>query len=269
MNSDSDLTLPPDVANQLVDYVTNENIILIGGQAVMFWAFYYGIAEGLKSLTRDIDFFGQRADVEDADLRLSNFTHETKFSDWDDTSPNSGLILVDVPGRKERVRIDFLWAVQGLGSSEIRERAVLANIPGVQKPVLVLHPVMCLESKIANLGSFPQKRTAEGIEQARLSTEIVKAFIGQLLKGNRERDALKIVERIAHVAESDAANFSFSVLDVDVLNSIPVEQFTSTEFKTIRVPQLQLHIADRRRRFSLLLPHEASPSNTSSMRYRT
>lgn len=268
MNSQSEQALPAKIANQLVDYVSNQNIILIGGQAVMFWANFYGLVEERASLTRDIDFFGQRADVEDANIRLANFKHKTQYAGWDDTSPNSGIILVDIPDLKDPVRIDFLWAVHGLSGSDVRERAVLSSIPGIDKSILVLHPFMCLESKIANLGSFPEKRSPEGIEQARLAVQVVRALIIHLLENGRERDALKLVERTKYIAQSDASNFAHAVCQVDVLEAVPVEEFPSDDFKKTRWPQIKAFIDDRRQRFAALLPSEASPENTLAMRFR-
>jgi len=268
MNLQSEHTLPAKVANHLVDYLANENIILIGGQAVMFWAHFYGLVEEKASLTRDIDFFGQRADVEDANLRLANFSHKTKYADWDDTSPNSGVILVDVPELKDPVQIDFLWAVHGLSGSDVRERAVQASIPGIEKSVSVLHPFMCLESKIANLGSFPKKRSPEGIEQTRLAVQVVRAIITKMLDDGRERDALNLVERTRHIALSDASNFAFAVCKVDVLDAIPAEKFGSETFKSTRWPQIKATVGDRRQRFTALLPNQADPANTKTLRYR-
>lgn len=267
MSSGSDKPLPTAVANRLMEQLACDDIVLVGGQAVMFWAHYYGVIEEVASLTRDIDYFGQRADVEDADLKLADFKHETHLADWDDSSPNSGLILVEVPGHEEQVRIDFLWGVQGLSGADMRERAVRASIPGISRPIQVLHPFMCLESKISNLGSLPIKRTVEGIEQARLSVNVVRVLLEHMLVDKRERDALKLVERIASVATSDSSHYSFAVCGIDVLQAIPVNNFSSMEFKTLRWPQIQSQVADRRRRFSTLLPPEPTPQNTSHMRF--
>lgn len=268
MSSGSEHVLPTSVANRLLEQLASDDLVLVGGQAVMFWAHHYGVIEEVASLTADIDYFGQRADVEDADRKLANFAHETRLADWDDASPNSGLILVQVPGHKEKVRIDFLWGVQGLSGADMRERAVRASIPGISRPIPVLHPFMCLESRISNLGSLPRKRSEEGIEQARLSVHVVRVLLEHILLDKRERDALKLVERIASVATSDSSNYAFAVCGVDVLQAIPANNFSSMEFKTIRWPQIQSQVADRRTRFAALLPREPTPQNTSHMRFR-
>jgi hypothetical protein len=259
--------LSPKVASQILGYLANENIVLVGGQAVMFWARHYGLIEETASLTRDIDFFGQRADIEDADLRLSNFNHETRYAQWDDSSPNAGLILIEVPGLKNRLVVDFLWAVQGLSGSELREKAVSTKMPGIDRPLLVLHPFMCMESKISNLGALPGKRSDEGIEQARLSVQIMKAYLGTLLSESRERDALKMLERVARIASSDASNYAFLACGVDVMQAIEVDRFSSGDLKLKRYPQIEAHISDRRARFMRLLPENPTPDNTQRMRF--
>lgn len=256
------------VANRLLGCLASDNLVLVGGQAVMFWAHHYGLADQQASLTRDIDYFGQRADIEDADIRLANFAHSTHYVSWDDSSPNTGLILVDVPGLDEKVRIDFLWAIQGLGGSDLRERAVRVRLPGADADILVMHPIMCLESKISNLGAFVHKRTAAGIEQARLSVQVIARLILDMLGDGRERDALKTVERLARIAASDSSHFAFSICGIDVLDAIKVDAFSSVEFKSIRMPQIRAHIDDRRARFAALLPPESSIENTRGLRFR-
>jgi len=163
--------------------------------------------------------------------------------------------------------IDFLWAIQGLSGSELREKAVSAKIPGINNPILVLHPFMCLESKISNLGAIPEKRCIEGIEQARLSIEIVRLYLLNLINQGRERDALKMVERIAKVASSDSSNYAYVVCCINVLNAIPLDEFKSIDFKEKRYLQIENHISNRRDRFIKLLPNNPTIENTERMRF--
>lgn len=118
MNSDS---LDPQLVLELLGYLADDNVVLVGGQSVMFWAHHYQLVNQHESFTTDIDLFGNSADIEAADARLIAVHHETKYAELDDSSPNSGVILINATGRA-KVRVDYLWSVYGLAGSDIQER---------------------------------------------------------------------------------------------------------------------------------------------------
>lgn len=263
MNSDS---LDPKIATQLFKHLSDDSLVLVGGQSVMVWAHFYGLVDKSKSYTKDIDFFGNSADIEAANLRLSSIDHETRFAELDDPSPNSGLILLSLPGHQQKIRVDYLWSVYGLAGSDIQERAVPLTIQGTDVVIRVLHPLMCLESKTVNLGAFPLKRDKDGVAQAKTSIEIAKAYIQQLLNENRERDALNAAERVFRIAQLDAASFSWHVFGLNVIESIP-EQGLPPTFYEVRLPQMEIRLNEVRRAFKRRLPELSSPASTARMRF--
>ena len=261
--------LPPDVAHRLLKFLVSDETVVVGGQAVMFWAHYFNILEKSKSLTQDIDLYGMTREIEIADQRLVNTPHKTKYTSMDDSSPNSGLITIDIDGRKDPVIVDFLWTVEGLNGVDIQERAVSMTIDGDQPLCFhILHPLMLMESKIMNLASLPKKRTTEGVEQARLSIEIVKCHMMTLTS---ERYLLKVAERIFKIANTNTSHFSEIVFKLDILQALAVdymrEMKVNPSFFEIRYPQMIESHQISKDSFKRHLPAKPDIQNTSGLRF--
>jgi hypothetical protein len=255
----------PKTIAQLLDYLADENVVLVGGQAVMAWAYHYGIVQTDTSYTTDIDFFGTSADIEAADLRLIAVDHETRFANLEDSSPNSGVISIALP-EQIKVRVDYLWAVYGLSGSDIQERSVPLQFPECNTPLRVLHPMMCLESKIVNLGAFPNKRDHDGVAQANAAIQIAKAYIQTLIEAGRERDALNATERVFRIAQIDSASFAWHIFDLDVSDAIP-KQGLPKSFYVARLPQIENRLQMTRDALERRLPQEPTLTSTSTMRF--
>jgi hypothetical protein len=135
------------------------DIVLVGGQAVNYWAYYYQEREPLINQyipfsSEDIDFFGGRLEA--------NITHqllggEIKLNRNFDPSPNTGVLLVPFENRK--LRIDFLSSVYGLNDSEILESAIISKKEGFFSDLnlKILNPILCLEGKLKSLVGLPQQ----------------------------------------------------------------------------------------------------------------
>jgi hypothetical protein len=257
--------LSPHTVSDLLPYLSDEQVVLVGGQSVMFWAYYYGLINQNESFTTDIDFFGNSADIEAADARLVAIQHQTLFAELDDASPNSGVILVEYKGLK--VRVDYLWSVYGLAGSDIIERSVPLNINGNTSTIRVLHPLMCLESKLANLGAFPNKRNAFGVTQAELTIKVAQRYIQNLLENQRLRDALNAIERVARIAQMDASNFAWLIFQLDVSLAIPPLNLLPTEFINLRLPQINERLFKARAALAKRLPPHPNVTNTMRLRF--
>lgn len=257
--------LDPKIASNLMVYLADENTVLVGGQSVMLWAYHYSLVETDQSFTRDIDFYGNSADVEAADLRLIQWGHETRFADLEDASPNSGVILIDV-AEGEQVRVDYLWSVQGLAGADIQTRAVSLKVGSTGLVLRVLHPLMCLESKIINLGAFAHKRDASGVSQAAIAVRIALAYVQGMVDAGREREALNAVERLVLIAQYQSASFAYHVFGVDVMQAIPASGLPSA-FYQVRLPQIEDRIFVSRESLARRLPAEPTAHNTQRMRF--
>lgn len=162
--------------------LTNQ-IVLVGGQALAFWAERYAdrIATAGPVNSRDIDFGGTQDVVAIAADRLGG---TPKTPEPFSNTPNTGLVEFVDPGGHERW-IDFLDQLygEGLNLSAIEAMAIGVDIPDGDQTTsfLVMHPVHCLESRISNVGGLPQYyETSLGLEQARTSVFCVREYLDVL-----------------------------------------------------------------------------------------
>lgn len=214
------MNLKPEDAAQLIEQTHSTGTVLIGGQAVAFWARYFGIAPRLPALTTDIDYLGTKAEAIRASHRLK-LRHELNIATLDDATPNAAVLSVTMDGYPEPIIIDYLAAIIGLDSRAIAKSAITVEFEN--EPLRVLHPLQLLEAKVWNLYSLEAKRTAEGIEQARLAIEIVAAFIDQAQMS--QKDLLKAVEVIGRFAATVPARYAREHFDIDCLKAIPASVF--------------------------------------------
>jgi hypothetical protein len=213
------MRLEEEDAKLLIRESSSDKSILVGGQAVAFWAGYYGIKSELPSLTSDIDYLGSAADARKADARIT-FKHSLKIATLDDATPNTAVITVEIEGYESPVLIDYLASIIGVDAREIHKGAVLVEFDGV--PLHVLHPLALLESKIHNLYRIEAKRGAEGREQARLAIEIARAFlIDQINAGLAQKDLLRLVQQVAKFAATIEACFSRIRFSLECLHALP------------------------------------------------
>lgn len=235
-------------ASPVLTALSGSPAILVGGQAIAFWSDYYNIASDLPAITRDIDFYGGSDAVAFGENALSLYHVEAYLPDLDDSTPNSGKLTCTVNGQS--IEIDFLYSLIGLSDDEIESTATSVEF---QHNVLnVLHPLLCLKSKVNNLAVLIGKRTPEGIEQVRLSIEIVSAYLNELLAKD-QRAAIKICEHLFRLALRESALFVNYQYNLDVIDAIPIDQFNVPEFIQTRVPQVIQQINDKRAGFEKLM----------------
>ncbi|MBI4705305.1 MAG: hypothetical protein HY744_29720 [Deltaproteobacteria bacterium] len=88
------------------------DLVLVGGQAVNFWAERYlgrvaEIGAGLPYTSKDIDFCGDRQATAECAQRLGG---KALFPDLDDATPNAGMVVLAELDTKE---IDLAQGSQG------------------------------------------------------------------------------------------------------------------------------------------------------------
>lgn len=210
------MNLKPEDAARLIGETRSENTVLIGGQAVAIWSRYFNLQARLPALTADIDYLGTRAEAKRVSARLK-VRHKLKIATFDDNTPNSALLSVELEGYPEPVLIDYLASIIGLESKAIEKSAVVVEFEG--EPLRVLHPLQLLQAKFWNLYRLEGKRTPEGIEQARLAIEIVAAFIERA--DLEQRELLNAIEAIGKFARTLPARFAAENYGLDCLKAVP------------------------------------------------
>ena len=235
------MKLKAEDAATLIKNSHSENTILVGGQAISFWAAYYRVESDLPILTNDIDYLGTAADARRVSASLP-FRHKLRLATLSDATPNTAVISVEIDGYDEPVLIDYLAQVIGLETRQIQRSAVLVDFEGAS--LQVIHPVLLLRSKISNLYHLRQKRSQEGKEQARLAILIVSSSLSEAMATNAAvRDVLRTIEVIGRFAATSAAVEAHVLWGLDCLSAIPArifeDRFLPPEFYEKRWPQIR------------------------------
>jgi hypothetical protein len=88
-------------------------------------------------------------------------------------------------------------------------------------PIQVMHPVLVLVSRCANLERLPNKRTGNGITQARIACAVVQRYLEEcIVDPNRAREALRATDRLAELAKSKAGVYVWQRWGIDVLATV-------------------------------------------------
>ncbi|WP_321960049.1 hypothetical protein [Paraburkholderia sp. J7] len=231
MNSDGNF-LTRDQACAIIQFASSEESVLIGGQAVVFWAEHFGIPQPFPVHTRDIGFYGGKEAIVEAASRLQSYNPRVYMAAIDDTTPNSGRIAVDVRGLDTPCEIDFMYLVKGLSSTEVLDKAIRLSIDGIE--IKVLHPLLLVESKLTNVATSPRKRDAASLAEARLSIEVARHFIASTVDLNDPRATLNMVKRELRFANTDEARCCWYHFDLDVVRVVPANELRASPEPTIK-----------------------------------
>ncbi|MBI2754381.1 MAG: hypothetical protein HYX46_12875 [Betaproteobacteria bacterium] len=228
---------------------TEGKCVLVGGQALAFWADRFRIAS-LRTrgedafVTRDADFLGTRESV----LALARATAgHAHFPNQRAPTSLVGQIRI-AAGNDAVLNIDVLHRLLGPTAEGVRRRAQAVQLGDVE--FLVMHPVDVLHSRVENLARLKDKQTTEGVAQARIAAQVARAFILEVAsQGSRgQRQALRAIERIAEIARTGSGKKVIRKFGVDLLAAIPAEAVTNRSFHEKRWPALRRSFEQVRKR---------------------
>ena len=159
----------------------DDSLVLVGGQSLNYWlAHYSGRDPSLLTLpgvtSSDVDLLGSRDSV----ARIATAVHGSiKFEE--PRAPTVALIRFTDRNGQERI-IDFLRSVYGLDEKRIRETAVpieTRDASGAPSGIelRVLHPILCLESRVHNVHGLPKYRTRRGLSQLAAAVGCARGYI--------------------------------------------------------------------------------------------
>ena len=102
---------------------------------------------------------------------------------------------------------------------------------------------------------LPEKRNRFGVAQAMLSLAVTRAFIRREIADRGERAALKLLERVAEIANDIASVRVFLLHGVDPLEAVPTADFRTTgTLHTRRWPQIESELRAKRESLRKSLP---------------
>lgn len=231
------------------------NIVLIGGQAVNFWAEQYldrapELGAHGPYTSKDIDFCGSRDSLVECARRIGG--RALLPVDFDPT-PNSGqLVFVDDTGT-ERV-IDFLVQPFGLDAADVLRTSLPVEVLGdTGQPTgarfRVMHPERCLESRVHNVIGLPGYNTLTALAQARAAVVCTREFLRDLLAAGHVRPTLDLAERIFYLAHDHPRGRAIYERNaIDPFSAVFPDPRLPPEFNDLRYPQMVARLEARRAR---------------------
>jgi hypothetical protein len=251
-----------------------DDIVLIGGQAVSFWADYYASKRGVEELRRgqpftskDIDFSGDKRAVRACAVRLDG---DALFPDMDDPTPNVGVVKFVDGGGVERA-IDFV-SPYGLDEKEVHRISIpMELLDDRGRPTgasfRVMHPVDLMESRVHNVVGLHHD-DADSLKQLRASIIAAHEFLADLLDraaGDKDggeskklkRAVLKLNERIFDFCTGNLHGKQIQgKYGVEPFDAILADPRLPSRFIEERLPQMQKKVAEVRARFAASVPGE-------------
>jgi hypothetical protein len=232
--------VPPELLERILE-LAGIDMILVGGQALAFWAAYYRTPAPAIAITKDVDLLGTKADVERLARGLDAkavFPHKTA------TTILVGQVLKDLPGG-DYVNIDVMFRVYGnIATEAIAGRAVLAENPAGR--FRVMHPMDVLQGRLENVYGLSTKQDEHGVAQLRLAIDIVRTFVGDI--ASQEAAGADVPARpvvLGHLARLETLALSdagrkvakrFGVHVADAIDPGPASHIES--FVSKKIPQL-------------------------------
>jgi hypothetical protein len=224
-------------------------MVLVGGQALAFWAAYYGTPSPPIAVTKDVDLLGTRADVERLARGLQG---KAAF-------PRRGLTLLvgqvtkDLPDGGY-INIDVLSNVYGdVTRDGVKGRAVAVTVAA--GALRVMHPLDVLQGRLENVHGIAEKQDEHGLAQLRLAVEVTRGFLRDI--GTRETSgsenpnrpvALQHIGRIETMALSDAGRKVAKRHGIHVADAIdPAPVMHIKPFVGTKLPQLLKLMSEERR----------------------
>lgn len=247
----------PELLERILE-LAGMDMVLVGGQALAFWAAYYRVPAPPIAVTKDVDFLGTRADVE----RLAQgLGAKATFRRQRDLTLLAGQVEKELSA-EAYINIDVLSRVYGdLSTADITKRSIVSESP-VGK-FRIMHPLDVLQGRLENVYGLPQKQDEHGISQLQLAIPMVREFLNDIGSQETARATkpdrpvtLRHISRIEALALSDAGRKTARRYNVHIADAIdPTSLLHLKAFVTRKLPQLlQLMSPTRQMQLVKLLP---------------
>jgi hypothetical protein len=240
----SEAVVPPATIASLLGAAGDS--VLIGGQALAFWAARFGVPPpaGVAVITSDVDFLTERpTDRERVEAFAAVLNGKSHFPGRHARTALVGQAYLDVSDA-EIVNVDVLFKVFGITASEIRRKAYRVEM--ADTAFLVMHPLHVLESRLLNLYELPEKQTDKGVMQLQLAVDVSRAFLRDELERTPRPLAASgrspvqgLVSAIEHMAVEDAGRKVAERHGVHVADAIDPSLIPAGPFWIRRWPGLK------------------------------
>lgn len=232
----------------------HEPMILVGGQALETWGLFFDVLAPTGDrhpLTEDTDWLGSKRDAQWLCEQLGLHITEIKFAGDTDNTVNTAYAYLQRPDGRV-VMMDFLRAIVGPSNDDVRRLAVPVRVDG-EVTLYILHPLLCLESRMANLAQISSKRRGNGPMQAVWAVQIVEAYLRSVVTKGTQRDAISACHRVAELAEYKSGRYCWLHFPaVDPLQAVSEDVVAKIggRFETDDWPRTLNRIATKRARWT-------------------
>lgn len=219
--------------------------VIIGGQAVNYWATRYLAQEAELSVwqpftSKDIDFRGNRDDVVRAASQLQRpvvFPHKKMMTAF------AGGVAWSIG--EHHSRVEFVRQVPGATAEEVEKLAVEHDYFG--QPVRVMDPISLLACKLTLALTVNQSKRRDA-DHARILLLCVRAFLRETLRGVEggelpARGWLGAAERLFKIADSKTGRNAALKLKFQWPQVLPEKEVAASKHRLIarfrekRLPQ--------------------------------
>lgn len=226
-----------------------EPLILVGGQALETWGLVFNVLPPTAEhtpLTEDADWLGSKKDAIWLCERLGVECTELMLAGDFDSSPSTALAYLRRPDGRV-LMMDFLRTIVGPSNEEVRRLAVPVTVAD-QVRLHVLHPLLCLESRMANLEVIPEKRTGNGPIQAAWSVEIAAAYLQNRVNVDSSEQLATACRMIAEMAEYKHGHYCWNHFRIDPLQAVSLSlvQRIGGRFASDEWPRVSRRISQKR-----------------------
>jgi hypothetical protein len=208
----------------------SQGAVLVGGQALAFWIarFRIDISRGPRPyVSADVDFLGFREHV-------AAFAAAIRGAAVYPPKRGSTALQGVVTKKSARgggVEVDVLHKIVGLDANAVRRRALEVTHPrDATLRFLVMDPVDCLASRIENLRQLADKKDDVSVWQAEKAILVCRAYVSELIREASEHKAIKVATALFGLAGSAAGLQAHARYGLDLLEAIPLDEFSGGNF---------------------------------------
>jgi hypothetical protein len=203
-----------------------ENCPVVGGQAVSWWAERFDVTgpNGLPVTSSDIDFWGERNDLELLAKRLNLkafFPHEYEMTVW------VGAVQLIIKGKKSIA--EFLHTIPGLDIPDSEKASVAQEFraAGFNRTIRVLTPVSLIPEKLHCLRHFDQEHRQDEFH-LRICLLTARQFLAEFLAQGNIRFVLSNIERLISFHRFKPYRRLEAALGFNLLEAVPVDEMRLT-----------------------------------------
>lgn len=227
------VTISNDLLNKCLSAISGTDAVIVGGQALAYWADYFEIELFVtdSGITKDLDIFGDRTHLMQmgAALHTQAQVQNPRFI--------SALVgTIEIPVSENLVsNIDVIHTIVGIERDDVRRHAIKVKVANYD--CNVMHPMHVLESRIKNVEKIPEKRNEQGINQVALAIKVAHQYIRQRALAGDEAIALKAIEKVVSFGKISAGKI-VATYGLNLIDAIPFNSIKSENFQKIRKPQI-------------------------------